>query len=205
MSDLPYKLIQLPFSGEWFTLSGGNTAEQNNHHGNAAQNFAYDFFVIDKSTKTTHSGDGAKNEDYFAFGKEVLATADGEVVEAVDGVRDNSPMDTNNLVLTGNFVVIKHGTVYSLTAHLKQGSVLVKKGDIVKAGQKIGLCGNSGNSSEPHVHFHVQDSFVFARFNDKSECESVAKGIKVCFNKLMVNGEEKMDYSPVRKDIVSNL
>lgn len=204
MSSQPYVLMQLPFSGEWFTLSGGDTAEQNNHHGIAAQNFAYDFFIVDESTKSTHTGDGRSNEDYFAYGKEVLATSDGEVVEVVDGVRDNTPLDTNDYVVTGNCVVIKHGAVYSLTAHLQQGSMLVKKGDRVKAGQKIGLCGNSGNSSEPHVHFHVQDSFIFARYNDKAERVSVAKGIKVCFKNLKVNGEVKMDYSPVRKDKVSN-
>lgn len=199
-----FKLDRLPFEGEWFTFSGGDTAEQNNHHGNPVQNFAFDFVIIDEND-LTHADTGAKNEDYFAYGKDVFATADGEVVEAVDGVRDNIPLDTNDYVLTGNYAVIKHGHVYSLTAHLQQGSMLVKKGDHVKAGQKIGLCGNSGNSSEPHVHFHVQDSFVFARFNDKFERQSVAKAAKVCFKNLKVNGDIKTNYSPVRNDKVSNV
>ncbi|MNC48479.1 Murein DD-endopeptidase MepM [compost metagenome] len=54
-------------------------------------------------------------------------------------------------------VVIDHGGEYSFLAHLKQGSVTVKKGDSVKTGDVIGKAGNSGNSSEPHLHYQVSD------------------------------------------------
>lgn len=59
----------------------------------------------------------------------------------------------------GNYVILEHSNKeYSLLAHFKQHSIMVNEGDIVKQGQNIGLCGNSGNSSEPHIHFQVMDS-----------------------------------------------
>ena len=62
----------------------------------------------------------------------------------------------------GNHVIIDHGnSEYSFLAHFKQGSLSVQKGDTVTLGQIIGLCGNSGNSSEAHIHYHLQNTAVF--------------------------------------------
>lgn len=187
-----FELDYLPFEGEWLVFWGGEIKEQNNHYGNSAQNHAFDFIK---------GGLGAINQ---SFGQDIFATSEGEVVEAVDGIRDNDPGNVNDYMYFGNHVVVKHGDVYSVTAHLKQGSVLVRKGDRVQGGQKIGVCGNSGNSSEPHLHFHIQDSFVYARLNQKYEKENVAAGVKIAFKKLKVNRELKENYSPVKGDTVSN-
>jgi murein DD-endopeptidase MepM/ murein hydrolase activator NlpD len=77
-----------------------------------------------------------------------------------------------------------------LFAHFKQYSIKVKEGQKVKKGQLLGLCGNSGNSSEPHLHFNIQNS----------EDMNVVTGIKCYFDQLFVSGTLKTDYSPVQKD-----
>ena len=189
--------LSLPFKGEWFIVWGGDTAEQNQHQDAPNQRFAFDILKTDVSGKT-HKTDGAKNEDFYAFGQEIIAPADGVVVYAVDGVNDNKPGESNRMYVPGNIVVIKHADgEYSLFAHFKQNSVRVKVGDKVKRGQLIGLCGNSGNSSEPHLHFQVQNTTFF---QDEAS-------MKIFFEKLTVKRdgktETKTDYSPVKGDIVN--
>lgn len=188
----------LPFKGEWFVFWGGETAEQNYHQTAPNQRFAFDILKMDAGGKT-HKGDGSKNEDYFAFGQEIVAPADGVVVYAVDGIHDNKPGEMNRMFVPGNLVVIKHADgEYSLFAHFKQNSVRVKTGDKVLRGQTIGLCGNSGNSSEAHLHFQVQNTPFF---EDEAS-------MKVFFEKITVKQggktEIKTDYSPVKGDIVQN-
>ncbi len=190
------KLI-LPFKGEWFVVWGGDTAEQNQHQNAPNQRFAFDILKTD-ANGATHSGDGSKNEDYYAFRQEIIAPADGVVVYAVDGVHDNKPGEMNRMLVPGNMVVIKYADgEYSLFAHFKQNSVRVKIGDKITRGQIIGLCGNSGNSSEPHLHFQVQNTAFFA---DEAS-------MKTFFDKITLKRdgktEIKTDYSPVKGDIIS--
>jgi murein DD-endopeptidase MepM/ murein hydrolase activator NlpD len=149
--------MQLPFKGEWSVFWGGDNEDVNYHVESPSQRRAADLVVVDASG-TSHRGDGKKNDDYFAYGKDILAVADGTVVQAIDGVVDNAPGVMSPLVAVGNSVVIEHeGRVYSFYAHLKTGTVRVKNGARVKKGAVLGLCGNSGNTSEPHLHFHLQD------------------------------------------------
>ena len=83
--------------------------------------------------------------------------------------------------------------VEMMSAHFKQNSIKVKKGMQVKAGTLLGLCGNSGHSSEPHLHFHVQNTDdLFS-----------GTGIKAFFEDLRVNGTLKNDYSPIKNDKIS--
>lgn len=189
--------LSLPFKGRWLVGWGGDTKELNQHHDVPAQRFAFDLLGVDEKGET-HRGDGTKNEDYFCFGREVLAPADGIVVEAIDGVRDNTPPSMNPYCLVGNCVVIQHRTnEVSVLAHLERGSVVVKAGESVKRGQLLGKCGNSGNSSQPHLHYHLQDSPIFQD----------AQGIKCVFQKVLVtkdgHSESKTNYSPVKGDIIS--
>jgi murein DD-endopeptidase MepM/ murein hydrolase activator NlpD len=146
----------------------------------------------------TRKGDSSRNEDYYAFGREVLAPADGVVTDVIEGVRDNVPGSMNPLSAVGNAVLIQHSKhEVSVLAHFKQGSIKVKTGDAVKKGQVLGLCGNSGNSSEPHIHYHLQNTPVFPE----------ATGFKCCFDELEVEQEGKKatqrSYSPVKGDIIS--
>lgn len=152
--------LRLPFTDEAFVFWGGRSVEQNYHAANANQRFAYDFVMMRDGA--THSGEGRRNDEYFCFGKPIVAPAAGEVVEVVDDVADNLPGQMNAAQTTGNRVVIDHGTgEFSLLAHFRQGSIRVERGERVDQGQRLGECGNSGNSSEPHLHYQLQDGPKF--------------------------------------------
>lgn len=153
-STLP---IALPFKGEWLVFWGGDTAALNHHFGNPSQRRAADLVKVDPEGKD-RKGDGKKNSDYLCFGAEILAVADGTVVTASDGVHDNEPGVMNPYAAAGNTVILAHvGGVHSLYGHLQNHSVKVKEGAKVKRGTVLGLCGSSGQSSQPHLHFQLQD------------------------------------------------
>lgn len=99
------------------------------------------------------------NADYPSYGLPIVADAPGVVIIAVDGVPDNEPGVANGYDLHGNFVVIDHENgEFSLMAHLIPGSLTVRKGQRVEAGSQLGLCGNSGQSTMPHLHWQVMDN-----------------------------------------------
>lgn len=182
--------MQLPFKGEWTVFWGGDTEAQNYHVVAKMQKNAFDIVIKDASGKHFKT-DGKSNEDYYAFGQDLMSPCDAEVVFAVDGVKDNVPGKMNTMHTLGNSVLLKtSNNEYIVFAHLKQGSVKVKPGQQIKTGQLLGLCGNSGNSSEAHLHFHLQDMEDFNQ----------ATGIKCFFEKLTVNEIPKTDYSPVKGD-----
>ena len=188
--------LSLPFKGRWLVGWGGDTKELNLHHDVSNQRFAFDFLGADENGKT-RKGQSQTNEDYFAFGQEVLAPADGLVTDVINGVKDNAPGSMNPYSALGNAVFIRHReNEVSILAHLKYGSIIVKVGDKVTKGQMIGLCGNSGNSSEPHLHYHLQNTPIIQD----------GTGIKCYFEKMTVlNGQSKqpkVDYSPAKDQLV---
>lgn len=187
------KLI-LPFKDVWTVLWGGDTKELNYHVESEAQKAAFDL-IITNDEGISFKTDGIVNEDYYAFGKELIAPCDGEIVLVVEGIKDNVPGVMNPMYIPGNTVILKtKNNEYLFFAHFKQHSIAVKEGQIVKKGQLLGLCGNSGNSSEPHLHFHIQNV----------EEMSIATGVKCYFDKIMVNSELKTDYSPIQNEKVRN-
>ena len=128
--------------------------------------YAYDFTIVNNENKQ-FTGKGENNSDWFGFGKEVIAAADGEVIavetlQADDKNFDVPSLKNNPLALYGNYVVIKHSNnVLSMYAHLKnKSSEHLKPGSKVKQGQKIGQIGTSGSSFFPHLHFEVRDSIT---------------------------------------------
>lgn len=147
-----------PFRGKWFTFWGGNNVLLNYHYAYNYKRYAYDFAIV-KEGKTFH-GNPRKNTSYFAFGQEILAPAAGKVVRVENSIPDNEPVGKmNKAKRAGNFVVIDHGSgEYSFLAHLQMNSVRVQVGDVVQQGDVIGLCGNSGNSTQAHLHFQVSTS-----------------------------------------------
>ncbi len=186
--------MSLPFYGEWFVFWGGDTKEENYHISSKAQRHAFDIVMTDSVGKTYRT-DGKFNEDYYAFGQQLIAPCDAKVVAVIEGVKDNVPGEMNPEQLTGNSIVLKTATnEYLLLAHFKLNSIKVNVGESVKKGQLLGLCGNSGNSSEPHLHFHIQNQEKIAD----------ASGFKCHFEKLVVNGEMKTDYSPVKGERIKN-
>ncbi len=180
--------LRLPFKDEWTVVWGGDTKELNYHVESRAQKNAFDLLITD-SKGSTHKNDGQSNEDYYAFGKELYAPCDGKVVLVVDGVKENKIGEMNSFNVGGNTVIIKTPTnEYLVFCHLKHRSIKVIEGQAVKSGQLLGNCGNTGHSSEPHLHFHIQN---VENMND-------ATGVKCYFDKLLVNGKSKSDYCPIQ-------
>ena len=186
--------LQLPFDGEWTVIWGGDTKELNYHVENQAQKNAFDIVIKDERGNSFKT-DGITNEDYYTFGKELIAPCDGEIVLVVDGIKDNKPGELNPMYAPGNSVIIQTDkNEYLFFAHFKQNTIKVKQGQKVKQGELLGLCGNSGNSSEPHLHFHIQNV----------EDMNTATGVKCYFDKLKVNGQTRTDYSPIQKDKIKS-
>ena len=113
------------------------------------------------------AGNGARNEDWFAWGQPLYATGDGKVVDAVDSEPDNirggqNFFDPTKLKATpmkfyGNYLVIDHGNgEFSLLGHIQKGSLAVKAGDAVTRGQPVAKIGSSGSSHNPHVHYELR-------------------------------------------------
>lgn len=147
----------LPFKGEWFVYWGGTNVMENYHYALPMQRYAYDFLRV--QDEFSFAGDQTKNESYYAYGEEVIAPAAGKIVKVIDEIDDNTPFgEMNPMQPTGNYVVIDHGNdEFSHLAHFQKGSITVHEGDQVEAGDLLGLSGNSGNSSEAHIHFQVSD------------------------------------------------
>ena len=126
-----------------------------------AQRFAIDYVKVGSDGKTL-TGDPKVNASYHAYGAQAVAVADGVISEIKDGIAENTPgpppPGTSLEAAAGNHVVLDLGKGrYALYAHLQPKSLKVKAGDHVKRGQALGLVGNSGNTSEPHLHFHLSD------------------------------------------------
>lgn len=184
----------LPFKEEVFVFWGGTTVEQNYHMADSKQQYAYDILMV--ANGAAYEGDASKNENYFVFGKEIIAPCDARVVKVIKGVVDNVPGKLNPQQLTGNTVVLKTlNNEFILFAHLKEGSILVEEGQDVIQSEVLGQCGNSGNSTEPHLHLGLQ--------NDVEILKST--GAKLYFDRLMVNGELKEDYIPIKEDYIKNV
>ena len=187
------KLI-LPFNDEWTVVWGGDTKELNYHVESVAQKNAFDIVITDEKGNS-YKTDGKTNADYYAFGKELIAPCDGEIVLVVDGVKDNIPGVLNPVYIPGNTVIIKTANnEYLFFAHFKQHSIVVKQGQKIKQRELLGLCGNSGNSSEAHLHFHIQNI----------EDMNSATGVKCYFENILVNGQSKKDCSPIKKEKIRN-
>jgi len=147
-----YYHIGLPFYGEW------NVSQA--HEGDITHKedwrFAWDFVVTDE-TRKTFKLPGTSVTDFYCYGLPVLAPSAGYVVAIEDGVEDNEIGSANIAENWGNSIVIKHGDYfYSQISHIKKGSFKCKVGDYVKKGDILALCGNSGRSPEPHIHFQLQ-------------------------------------------------
>jgi murein DD-endopeptidase MepM/ murein hydrolase activator NlpD len=154
--------LSLPFEGEWDVFWGGRSVAQNYHAAHADQRFAYDILALVDGT--SHTGEGKRNEDYHCWDRAIRSPGVGKVVAAVDGVEDNAPGVMNPRQPVGNHVIIDHGNgEFSFLAHFRKGTLAVDVGQDVTAATLLGRCGNSGNSSEPHLHYHLQDTAVFGK------------------------------------------
>lgn len=189
-----------PLRGDsWLALNGpSNTSIHRrariavNQHQRIAQRFAIDFVQLREGA--TYHGNPEDNTNYLAYGKQALAVADGTVAALHDGIPNNVPGPDSRAVeitletVAGNYVILDLGEGrYAFYAHLQPASLRVALGDHVTRGQVLGRVGNTGNSTEPHLHFHIADApsplgaeglpYVFERFlfqGDMTRSQEVA-------------------------------
>jgi len=164
-------MLSPPVTGDYWVASNGlsNTSSHRlahwivNGQNYFAQRYAIDFVQLDLEGKT-YKGNEYDNTSYYSYGKDVSSAARGTVVDLKNDLPDNvphsgkqaSPQTAENIA--GNYVVVELAKgIYAFYAHLKPGSIKVKVGEKINEGQKIAEIGNSGNSVEPHLHFHVVD------------------------------------------------
>lgn len=184
----------LPFKTTLLVSNGGRSPETNNHNrpadkGPQNQLYAYDF-RMDNTSKEK------KLKDYGVYGIDVIAPGDGVIAQVVNGSFDCAPGDADRSVGVGNMVMIDHQNgEFSLLCHFKHDSIVVTVGDRVKQGDLLGLCGNTGNTSQPHIHFNLQDNLLGYKANP----------LPAQFTNIIVNGEIKESYEPVRFERVSNI
>ncbi len=124
--------------------------------------------------------------------------ADGVVTEVKDGIPENVPgqraVPITLETIAGNHVVVDiGGGRWAFWAHFQPGSIKVKVGDRVKRGQVLGLVGNSGNSSEPHLHFQVQDG----------ASPLASEGVPYAFDSFEVSGAKRSKQLPTEKEVVT--
>ncbi len=170
--------LSFPLTGAWWVASGPSFHTQ--HRWALPEEFGLDLLKLDANGKT-HSGDGTKFSEYYAYGAKIVAPAAGKVVLAITSENEDPKAlrqkgETLDAFFTrllgdqaarmargipgilGNGVVIDHGNgEFSVLAHMQPGSVKVAVGDMVAKGQLLGALGSSGNSTEPHLHYHVCD------------------------------------------------
>lgn len=196
--------VTAPVTGRWLAVNSPETKVPSHGIHAYGQTFAIDLVhePEDEDRPQPGSGTGMRPpQDYPAFGRPVRAMVDGQVVAAADGQRDHRSRSSTAaivyMMLEGmvreiggpRFIVGNHVTIrtpdgtYALVAHLRQGSVQVLVGDEVRAGEQIGECGNSGNTSEPHVHAQLMDRRSLM----------VARGLPMAFAGIVVEGGEGSD------------
>jgi murein DD-endopeptidase MepM/ murein hydrolase activator NlpD len=122
---------------------------------NTDQAYAVDL-IVDAATPSATPG--RANSEFPSYGQTIVADGPGAVTAVVDGIPDSAVPNGNTGQPYGNYVIIDHfNGEYSLFAHIRPGSLRVRQGDLVAAGQALGQCGNSGNSSMPHLHYQMMD------------------------------------------------
>ena len=144
--------------GDFIVAQGGSAGILNHHSSHRAQRHALDITAVGP---LGFRAAGILPDDparYAVFGKSVISPCDGTVKAAVDGLPDLPPPTADRTNPAGNHVVLSCGDIEVELAHLRLGSVAVAAGNQIRAGEPIGQVGNSGNSTEPHLHIHAIDA-----------------------------------------------
>ena len=160
--------LALPLRGGVVIVGqGGASKVVNQHFGHASQRYALDLLLLNGAGVRARGFYPATLESYAAWGAEVVSPCDGVIAAAVDEFPDVPPPRRDPAHPAGNHVAIEAGGATIYLAHLRRGSVAVRPGDRVRAGQAIGRVGNSGNTTEPHLHVHAEQGPYPGRFSGR--------------------------------------
>ncbi|WP_337182628.1 M23 family metallopeptidase [Shinella sp.] len=148
--------LAFPFAvGTYYIGQGGSATAINSHYADQSQRYALDIVALNGFGARAR---GLMPDDltrYVIYGREVKSPCTGVAVSTHDGIDDNRISKTNTAEPAGNHIVLACGTARILLAHFKKGTIAVRGGAIVTTGETLGRVGNSGNSSEPHLHMHA--------------------------------------------------
>ncbi len=152
-------IIDLPFKGKWIASGAGASGLTNHHDRIRSQKYAIDIVKFSDNDKL-FKNEGVANEDSYTFGAEIISPVNGKVVHIADSLPDKKIQERDKLA--GNHIIIQfQDTLFVALAHLKQKSIKVKQGDMVRTGDLLAQVGSSGNTDFPHLHIHVQNSAVY--------------------------------------------
>jgi urea transporter/murein DD-endopeptidase MepM/ murein hydrolase activator NlpD len=194
--------LHLPFFGTW-TVSQSHDGKITHRE---SWKHALDFVVRDDHGRSFKLP-GKQPADFYCYGLPVLAPADGKVVTLRDGIKDNPVGHSNLKENWGNTLVLQHtSNLYTKMSHLKPGSFRVQPGDLVKKGDTLALCGNSGRSPEPHLHFQVQENEIIgAPTIDYPLCYYVSKnGVGNVLHTYDVPGENESLSRPAPNQVLKD-
>lgn len=147
--DFPLK------DGEYIVIHGGSSSLINHHYDVGAQRFALDISKLNSSGRRAIGLLPTKLEKYEIMGEPLYSPCEGEVLKVENSLKDQIPIESDQENIIGNHVFIYCQGATVVLAHIQKGSVSVKVGDMVTKGTVIGAVGNSGNTSEPHLHIHA--------------------------------------------------
>ena len=141
--------------GTSYVAHGGNSPIINYHNQSRSQRYALDIGEINQFGYQASLASDLKA--YQIFGRAIYSPCDGKVHSVVNNLPDLTPPNVDKKNLAGNHVIIQCKEITLMLAHMKQNSVVVKKGQQVSVNTKLGEVGNSGNSTQPHLHMHAVD------------------------------------------------
>lgn len=150
--DLSYPLR----GGMYYVGGGGNSRWINNHNAFPPQDYALDILRLNRIGNRANSLSPASLDAYAIYGDDIYSPCTGTILQAVDGHSDQTPPQRDSVNLAGNYVLVACQDVAVLLAHMQQGSVSVSADQKVDTGTVLGRVGNSGNSSQPHLHIHAE-------------------------------------------------
>jgi hypothetical protein len=158
--------LTFPLRGGTFIVGQGGASKVLNYHfGHASQRYALDVLMLNGAGVRARGFYPGTLERYAAWGAQVVSPCDGVIAAAVDEFPDFPPPRRDPAHPAGNHVAIESGGATIYLAHLRRGSVATRTGDRVRAGQPIGRVGNSGNTTEPHLHVHAEKGPYPGRFS----------------------------------------
>ncbi|WP_120634236.1 M23 family metallopeptidase [Ruegeria sp. EL01] len=175
--------LALPLNGERVAvMQGGQSIIVNHHFTTPSQKYAVDLIALWPDGRRAKSLSSSNPEDYAIFGMPVIAPCEGDVLATRDGQPETPIGGANPQAPAGNFALLTCDGITVLLAHLQPGSLTVDAGTRVGTGQELGRVGNSGNSTEPHLHVHAVEGQVA----DVTAAISTASAVPITFDGLFL-------------------
>jgi len=186
----PINFVDLDFplkGGKFCIIQGGSDQMINHHYSVPAQKFAIDIVQLNSLDTRMKKWNPKTVQDFNIFGSPLYSPCDGTIITSINQFLDLEPGTMEPEHPAGNYLAIarKASNIVIILAHLMKDSLLVKNGDIVQKGQLVARVGNSGNTTEPHLHIHAVK-------NDSEDFLFRGEGIPMKFNNRFLVRNDKI-------------